>query len=113
GGATSMRCAGPELSLAWKLLWLQSDMHPQSKDLYDATLLAERVQLPLELLRRVFHEREVTLPSPLSADFALEWQIGDWSKFRTEYSSVEGAVRDWQRRLSCALQPTFAQQNLW
>src|SRR5262249_5001085 len=33
--------ATPELSLAWKLLWLETDTWPQGKDLYDATLLAE------------------------------------------------------------------------
>src|SRR6185503_14258157 len=33
--------ATPELSLAWKIMWLVTDAHPQGKDLYDAVLPAE------------------------------------------------------------------------
>ncbi len=45
--------ATPELSPAWKLLWLATDSHPQGKGLYDAVLLAERTAVPdRELGRR-------------------------------------------------------------
>src|SRR5439155_1284533 len=47
GGCVSVRAAGPAQSLAWKLLWLTTDMYPQGKDLYDAVLLAGRFRLPL------------------------------------------------------------------
>jgi len=47
-----VRAASPQLSLAWKILWLETDMYPQGKDLYDATLLAEYTTVPLGLLRR-------------------------------------------------------------
>ncbi len=46
-------CATPALSLAWKLLWLLSDVYPQGKDLYDAVLLAESTALPAALLDEV------------------------------------------------------------
>jgi hypothetical protein len=41
--------ASREQSLAWKLMWLATDIHPQGKDLYDAVLLAEQTRLPREL----------------------------------------------------------------
>ncbi|MFJ3904726.1 nucleotidyl transferase AbiEii/AbiGii toxin family protein [Streptomyces sp. NPDC090025] len=50
--------ASPELSLAWKLLWVSCDMYPQGKDLYDAVLLAERFPVPLDLLERVLREAD-------------------------------------------------------
>lgn len=46
--------ATPELSLAWKLVWLVNDTFPRRKDLFDAVLLAERVYLPADLLARTF-----------------------------------------------------------
>ena len=45
--------APPELSLAWKVQWLITDMYPQAKDLYDAVLLAERTPLRYDLLRQL------------------------------------------------------------
>jgi hypothetical protein len=44
-GEVTLWTAGLGQSLAWKLLWLETDMHAQGKDLYDAALLAERVFL--------------------------------------------------------------------
>lgn len=49
-----VQAASPALSLAWKMLWLISDMHPQGKDLYDAVLLAEQQVLSRPLLDEVF-----------------------------------------------------------
>ncbi|MFG2526860.1 hypothetical protein [Streptomyces sp. NPDC048516] len=46
-----VRAAARALSLAWKVLWLVSDLHPEGKDLYDALLLAESTELPSALLR--------------------------------------------------------------
>lgn len=42
GPAVRLPAVTPELSLAWKVMWLINDMHPQGKDLYDAVLLAGR-----------------------------------------------------------------------
>ena len=41
GPPSQLRTATRELSVAWKLLWLETDSNPQAKDLYDAVLLAE------------------------------------------------------------------------
>ena len=59
-----LQVAPKELSLAWKLLWLHSDMHPRGKDLYDAMLLAEATTLPLPLLQAVFEIADSKLPAP-------------------------------------------------
>ncbi|GLY30891.1 nucleotidyl transferase AbiEii/AbiGii toxin family protein [Kineosporia sp. NBRC 101731] len=55
-GGGVVQAASPALSLAWKLLWLFTDTHPQGKDLYDAVLLAEHYPLPDELLRWAFEQ---------------------------------------------------------
>src|SRR4051812_29870143 len=39
GSTIDVQTATPQLSLAWKLMWLRYDAYPQGKDLYDATLL--------------------------------------------------------------------------
>ena len=99
--------ADKELSLAWKLLWLETDIYPQGKDLYDATLLAERTYLPLELLERVLRSGDWRpLEEKLTAEFPLRWEI-DWANFQLEYSWVEGDAKEWQSRLSQALSATF------
>ncbi|MCK6549497.1 nucleotidyl transferase AbiEii/AbiGii toxin family protein [Myxococcota bacterium] len=54
GALVRARTASMRLSLAWKLLWLATDAYPQAKDVFDATLLAERTTVPFDLLRRVF-----------------------------------------------------------
>ena len=109
--------ASRELSLAWKLLWLETDDYPQGKDLYDATLLAEQTQLPFELLCEVLESSESwNLRISHKQDFS--WKSGypwsmeptdiDWDNFRLEYPWVEGDVQSWLDRLSLALAPTFA-----
>ncbi|NUP37508.1 MAG: nucleotidyl transferase AbiEii/AbiGii toxin family protein [Streptomyces sp.] len=101
--------ATPELSLAWKILWLITDMHPEGKDLYDAVLLAESTELSFELLRHVFqgveggyYERNPVL---------LEW-IGsveaDWFEFQKDHPQIKGLHGAYVRRLLKALAPTFA-----
>ena len=63
------------MSLAWKLLWLHSDMHPRGKDLYDAMLLAESTSMPPGLLEAVFAVGNNSPPDVL-ADLrrnTLEW----------------------------------------
>ncbi|MEV0415393.1 nucleotidyl transferase AbiEii/AbiGii toxin family protein [Streptomyces sp. NPDC050448] len=113
-GATVL-AASPALSLAWKVLWLISDLHPQGKDLYDAVLLAERHRLPNALLQAVFRlageaplpNREVEL-----ADIVHIAPEGhgstEWEHFEAEYPHLaapgEEAFLD---RLVEALRPTF------
>lgn len=104
-----LHAATPELSLAWKILWLITDMHPEGKDLYDAVLLAESTDLSFELLRRVFqgveggyYERNPVL---------LEW-IGsveaNWFEFQKDYPHIKGRHGEYRARLLKALAPTFA-----
>ncbi len=117
GGNIPIWSASKELSLAWKLLWLETDMYPQGKDLYDATLLAEQTQLPFELLRQVLESSEDWLDClQWVTDFS--WKSGypwlskptniDWDNFILEYPWVEGDAQSWIDRLSLALAPTFA-----
>ncbi|MES9508779.1 nucleotidyl transferase AbiEii/AbiGii toxin family protein [Streptomyces sp. NPDC000609] len=54
GPGCRVQAVSPELSLAWKLLWLATDLYPQGKDLYDAVLLAERTVPSYELVREAF-----------------------------------------------------------
>jgi hypothetical protein len=102
GRLVSLHAATPELSLAWKLLWLATDTYPQGKDLYDAVLLAERTTLSRALLQQVFANADSASSLPTSDDFALQWDV-DWKTFRTEYPQVPGEARDWQERLAAAL----------
>ena len=110
--------ASKELSLAWKLRWLETDRYPQGKDLYDATLLAEQTQLPFALLRQVL-ESSADWTSMLRYGVSnFSWKSGypwltkpqdiEWDNFKLEYPWVEGDVQSWLDRLSLALAPTFA-----
>jgi hypothetical protein len=106
GGCVSVRAARPAQSLAWKLLWLETDMNPQGKDLYDAVLLAERFLLSRSIMERTFEQAESNWAISATAADILAWPI-DWINFQTEYPWVDGEVGDWQNRLAKALEPTF------
>lgn len=103
GEPVSLLGASAELSLAWKLVWLQTDMWPQGKDLYDAVLLAEHCNMPLRLFVDAIRA---------NADYAdwgddalpdiASWEI-DWDNFRIEYPWVEGDLEQWKRRLAAQL----------
>ena len=98
-----------EISLAWKLLWLETDIYPQGKDLYDATLLAEQTHLSLDLLKLVLQSGDWRpRGEDLSSDFPLQWEV-DWENFKLEYPWVAGTAEQWQARLSAALEGTFAE----
>lgn len=106
--AVNALVASNEESLAWKLLWLCSDMHPQGKDLYDAALLAECTELPAWLLKTVLEEAECwrgerTLRSfPFRADAPADV---DWENFRKECPWVTGESAAWLGRLVTAVTP--------
>jgi hypothetical protein len=106
GNAVTVWAAGPALSLAWKILWLETDFYPQGKDLYDATLLAERTYLPLDLLHEVLSKELGADAEAFTADRVLAWSV-DWENFLVEYPWVRGSSSDWQARLHRALQGTF------
>ncbi|MEU8247921.1 nucleotidyl transferase AbiEii/AbiGii toxin family protein [Nonomuraea sp. NPDC048916] len=106
--STLVQAATPELSLAWKILWLASDLYAQGKDLYDAVLLAERCTLPRELLRQVLAvELGTRGAAAFDADAVMSFEI-DWEEFEAEYPQVKGSPREWLERLARALAPTFA-----
>ncbi|MFE2286958.1 nucleotidyl transferase AbiEii/AbiGii toxin family protein [Streptomyces sp. NPDC059443] len=112
-GATVL-AASPALSLAWKLLWLVTDQNPQGKDLYDAVLLAERYELPYELLIEVFRAAEAW---PITVDREPDLQDvvrgprvdREWRHFAAEYPHLSGAGQstDYTNRLFAAIYPTF------
>ncbi|HET6884511.1 MAG TPA: nucleotidyl transferase AbiEii/AbiGii toxin family protein [Pirellulales bacterium] len=110
GGRAELWTATPELSLAWKILWLETDTYPQGKDLYDATLLAEHVLLPRDLLLRVLEPSRRGSQTAFGPAYIRGWQV-DWENFQREYPTVTGTASDWQERLVHALQPTFAETN--
>lgn len=107
GGCVSVRAAGPAQSLAWKLLWLMTDMHPQGKDLYDAVLLAERFPLPIDILDATLRRGDAG-PAPVTAaGLTRDWRV-DWGNFRPEHPAAGADAAAWQRRLETALALTFA-----
>ncbi len=111
--------ATPALSLAWKVLWLISDRHPQGKDLYDAVLLAEHCHLPNALVQEVFREAG-EWPYP-NAELGLEhirflapdgYVGAEWEHFEAEYPHLAGpGEQAFIDRLVEALRPTFGEAS--
>lgn len=109
--------ASKELSLAWKIRWLETDVYPQGKDLYDATLLAEQTSLPFELLREVLESDENWNMDAKNIE-NFSWRSGypwvselkelEWDNFKLEYPWIEGTMEDWHNRLRLALAPIFS-----
>ena len=104
-----LHVATHELSLAWKLKWLVTDMHPQGKDLYDATLLAESAPLRYEVLRAVFVDGEAHYAEEPVGPDTFAGPVSEWRHFTEEYPALAGPEADYARRLSAALAPTFAE----
>jgi hypothetical protein len=108
GTTSQVEAASAEQSLAWKLLWLHTDIHPQGKDLYDAVLLAEHVKkLPMDLLQQTLATANLGPRHHLTLDSPMKWRV-DWENFLLEYPKVPGTVESWKQRLINALAPTFA-----
>ncbi|KJK41470.1 ankyrin [Streptomyces variegatus] len=110
GGAV-VQAATPELSLAWKLMWLINDMHAQGKDLYDAVLLAERHPLRHGLLHEVFR-LSGEWPYPYREKILLEDVVEavgyvEWNHFVTEYPRFRDEERAFAGRLVRAVTPAF------
>ena len=109
----SLHAASSGQSLAWKLLWLYSDMHPQGKDLYDAVLLAEHQSVSYAL----FHRTMLEFEHPHACDwksaraFCDDLRDIDWKNFVLEYPNITGSSSDWLTRLEVALEPTFNMQD--
>lgn len=121
GEPVLVRAVTPELSLAWKILWLVSDRFPEGKDLYDAVLLAEtgEVKLPFELLRAVFRhgsDRYYDVHPVLREVLDEAMGYVEWYEFAKDHPhlagppdrSCESPPEDWKGRLIAALAPTYA-----
>ena len=112
GSTLAVRTATAELSLAWKLQWLATDMNPQGKDLYDAVLLAEHlaaagVPLAWDLLYAVVAEADPRAAERLSVESICQIADHDFAHFRAEYPSSDVTLSGLTARLAAALAPTF------
>ncbi|MFC0430096.1 nucleotidyl transferase AbiEii/AbiGii toxin family protein [Kutzneria buriramensis] len=102
---TPMLAAPADLSLAWKLQWLVTDLYPQGKDLYDAVLLAEHATVSLDLVRRLLKpEIGRDEAEAFTARNLLELREVDWENFRSDQPGVDGSADSWLRRLVSALE---------
>ncbi|MBO1414723.1 nucleotidyl transferase AbiEii/AbiGii toxin family protein [Streptomyces sp. FH025] len=103
--------ATPQLSLAWKILWLVSDNHPQGKDLYDAILLSRTAEVPYELLRQVFiASDEDWLRWPVVPQQIAELHV-DWDEFAKDYPQFAEPVEEYPAQLLARLHATFADRG--
>ncbi|WP_026119979.1 nucleotidyl transferase AbiEii/AbiGii toxin family protein [Nocardiopsis potens] len=113
GGARTVRlpAAGADLSLAWKVQWLFTDMYPQGKDLYDAVLLGERTRVPrsvlVDLLRPELGEEADRVDERyLRAQDYMDEE--EWGHFTRDCPWVRGSFDEWLSRFERALAPSFA-----
>ncbi|MEU8828765.1 nucleotidyl transferase AbiEii/AbiGii toxin family protein [Streptomyces sp. NPDC048636] len=110
GPGCRLPAASPELSLAWKLLWLVSDFHPQGKDLYDAVLLAERTPPSYALVRDTFVRTGVDGLRPAGSWWTDTLRVAEgWEHFTAEYPWVEDDPDGYAARLASALAPLLAE----
>ncbi|MGE3629116.1 MAG: nucleotidyl transferase AbiEii/AbiGii toxin family protein [Sandaracinaceae bacterium] len=104
-GRASVRFASRAESLAWKLMWLETDAYPQAKDLYDACLLAESTPLSGSLLDRVFRAKGMLKDGQRAMLGPKRWQEWiDWDMFALEHPdladrSAEALVARFNRAL--------------
>lgn len=100
GPPARLLAATPELSLAWKLLWLTDDKYPEGKDLYDAVLLAEHCTPSLDLLQAV---------SPMATFATLTRfpQDIEWEEFAKDRPDLADHLDLFGWRLLRALEPVF------
>ncbi|GAA1960593.1 nucleotidyl transferase AbiEii/AbiGii toxin family protein [Kitasatospora viridis] len=110
--AAVLHAATPELSLAWKLMWLLTDDYPQGKDLYDAVLLAEHGPLRYRVLRDAFAAGgpEQALRPVLDDAVPGIGREVEWEDFQQEYPVITAGADEYVARLGAALAPTFAQE---
>ncbi|WP_078964822.1 nucleotidyl transferase AbiEii/AbiGii toxin family protein [Streptomyces aureocirculatus] len=110
GPGCRVLAVSPQLSLAWKLLWLTTDTHPQGKDLYDAVLLAEHTPPDYATVRAAFvHGGEDGLRPPDSDWMARMCVADEWEHFEAEYPWVTGGPAPYEDRLARALAPLLTE----
>ena len=106
----------PALALGWKLLWLITDCYAQGKDLYDAVLLAESVDLSASLVEQVLSEIpkgdfQVTPKTMLDVMAHINEGSVDWDSFQKEYPWVGEREIECRNRLRTALFAIYANQE--
>lgn len=112
--AVQLMAASAEQSLAWKILWLETDAYGQGKDLYDAVLLAENTTLSVDVLRETFLAATTSYssyPNPIhqfDADAILNWHI-EWEDFKKEYPQIPDTEEQWKHRLIRGLDSLLTQ----
>lgn len=112
--AVQLMAASAEQSLAWKILWLETDYYGQGKDLYDAVLLAENTTLSVDILRETFLAATTSYssyPNPIhqfDADKILNWHI-EWEDFKKEYPQIPDTEEQWKYRLIMGLDSLLTQ----
>lgn len=108
-GSARVLAASPELSLAWKVMWLANDMYPEGKDLYDACLLAEHTFVSAELLAKVFELADDSYKESPVTEANLRESLGyvHWDEFRKDRPALPDDPRPYVDRLVEALRPTF------
>lgn len=109
GEPLELLAATPELSLAWKVMWLLGDMYPQAKDLYDATLLAEAVELDVPMLREMCAAGDPYFQRnpPTLKDLASSIREIDWEEFQKEHPAFSSSLDHEGERLLARLAPAF------
>lgn len=110
GQSTVLWTVDRELSLASKILWLETDGYPQGKDLFDAALLAGTTSVRKDLLVRILQKGGMRCSESLDAAFPLSWHV-DWDNFIAEAPWVSGTAAERQKQLSLALQRAWEDEN--
>ncbi|MEU9318358.1 nucleotidyl transferase AbiEii/AbiGii toxin family protein [Streptomyces sp. NPDC048295] len=106
GPGCRVQAVSPELSLAWKLLWLVTDSYPQGKDLYDAVLLAERKPPSYELVREAFVLGGTEGLRPAGGWWLDELGVQTgWEHFTAEHPWAAESAASYCERLARALAP--------
>ena len=112
GGHSVVLAASPELSLAWKLMWLMADSEGEGvsrgKDLYDAVVLAELAGLAGLTGARGVSGGGVPRIAGLNLAGLTRGYVSrtrvDWESFLAAHPYVEGSLEEWKLRLMNALE---------
>ncbi|MFJ2191933.1 nucleotidyl transferase AbiEii/AbiGii toxin family protein [Kitasatospora sp. NPDC087861] len=103
--------ATPQLSLAWKILWLVSDNHPQGKDLHDAILLSRTAEVSYDLLRQVVTQSDESWSRwPVLPQQITGLEV-DWDEFAKDYPQFAEPVEEYPAQLLTGLHATFADRG--
>ncbi|MFF2012966.1 nucleotidyl transferase AbiEii/AbiGii toxin family protein [Streptomyces sp. NPDC058195] len=113
GPGCRVRAVSPGLSLAWKLLWLTTDLYPQGKDLYDAALLAQHAVLSYELLQQAFVLGGTEALRPVGP-WLLNGMMtapSEWGDFIAEHPWVTQSAEHYHTCLTRALAPLLGAER--